>query len=173
MASPRCQVTAVHTFLVIAPEIASEMPSEIMDLSGQHKKINAVFCHVCFLLGQIQCGRVRVRGGTKGLLSGSIQMTAQLMCGNRGINVKEHISLSREMRWDRPKAGNSLRSFVGRQQWKTVNQTMIKRLLVNLHSRLLSFRLQSSLRCLDAFQWPLFENIQAVVVGWFHQGPDV
>lgn len=98
MAFPRCQVTAVHTFLVIAPEIASEMASEIMDLKGQHKKMS-----VAFLQGQIQCGRVRVKGRGKMLLFGSIKMTMSLMFGNRGINVKEHISLHREMRRDRPK----------------------------------------------------------------------
>lgn len=51
MACPRCQVTAVHTFLVIAPEIASEMPSEIMNLSGQHIETSAAF-----LLGLLQVG---------------------------------------------------------------------------------------------------------------------
>jgi len=33
MAPPRCQVTAVQTFLIITPEIAFEMPSGIMALT--------------------------------------------------------------------------------------------------------------------------------------------
>lgn len=76
MASPVCQVTAVYMFLVNAPEIAFEMPSEIMDRSGQHKEMSAV-------LGQVHCGWVWVKDVAERLLSGSIKMTVPLMFGTR------------------------------------------------------------------------------------------